>query len=352
MFSLSPRQKAAFGVFLVLLAFGGSSFFIGKENFWFGQKSTFITFVEDGEGLREGTPVTLHGLRVGKVTKLSVSRHNFIKIDFSVTKELAKKIRLGTVARIVRSNIIGSKKINLIPGPIDGPSLPQGAVITGKDSREILDLLGGESIEEIMVKLQPMSEGLHKIVGLTQELVAKIRPGDLAKFYAMMMPLLTKSLSSLEVLHPTLENFNSVLKHLDVILPHVKERKNILGPLLVNTNKTFRTVNKDLLETKALRDTVINVNKLAGPLAREEKTLVNLARDLNILVQQFSSRPEMVGKILATLEDVSITLKALQKTWLLEDEVQEVKKGGKNQKNKKESPTEEFPRSFQDQMEK
>ena len=45
---------------------------IGKRNFWFEAKNTYVTRVTDADGLRIGSAVTIAGLRVGEVSALAV----------------------------------------------------------------------------------------------------------------------------------------------------------------------------------------------------------------------------------------------------------------------------------------
>ena len=62
------EKKAFFGLAGLSILFTVIFFVIGQRNLWFEPKNYYVTHIKDADGLREGSVVTLSGLRVGEVT--------------------------------------------------------------------------------------------------------------------------------------------------------------------------------------------------------------------------------------------------------------------------------------------
>ena len=76
-----------------------------------------------------------------------------------------------------------------------------------------------------------------------------------------------------------------------------------------------------------MRNAVANVNQTVMPLANRQALIGNLLNTLDDLTTQLKKNPDYASKIIEAVSELTITLKALQKTWLLEDKTADVKGG-------------------------
>jgi len=148
------QHKALIGTIIITLLFVANVIYIGKKNLWFEPTNSYWTILKSGDGLREGTPVTFNGVRMGEITELSVTEENFVNVVFVVRKSWAEKITSGSIVRVLRSMMIGEKRLEIFPGPKGSTPLRSGSYIRGEDVRELSELLsGGEQLQRLMPQL-------------------------------------------------------------------------------------------------------------------------------------------------------------------------------------------------------
>jgi phospholipid/cholesterol/gamma-HCH transport system substrate-binding protein len=280
------EKKAFLGVFVVSLIFLISIFIIGRKNLWFENKNTYTTVVSSADGLSVGSLVTLSGLRVGEVSALEVDSNNKILVHFTVKESLTEKMHSGTIAKVIRSFVIGEKKINLIPGPPDNPLLKNGAMVEGEDSTEITDLISGEKIGQILKRLEGLTQGVDRWSEGLAKGMAKMNPEDLTAIYQKM--------------NPTMDNLNLLAQ---------------------DGRKLVREARQQIFKEEKIGKVLTNTNKVLAPLAQREQLMEHVLDNLQVISDELKANPKFTSKIISTLKEVEITLKAIQKTWILEDHV-------------------------------
>lgn len=164
------QNKALIGIIFITLLFAANVAYIGYKNLWFEPKNRYWTILKSADGLREGTLVTFHGLKMGEVTELSVTERNFIKVKFYVRKSMANKMTIGSMVKVTRSMMIGEKKLEIIPGPVDNALVENHSFIRGQDVREISDLLsGGEQLQRFVPQLERILNNVDIITSSVAE---------------------------------------------------------------------------------------------------------------------------------------------------------------------------------------
>lgn len=294
----SAEKKSMFGMIVIMIIFIFSIFIIGKRNLWFEQKNNYITFIEDADSLGIGNIVTLSGLRVGEITNLEVQKDtNLIKVVFTVKSSLAFKIREDSKARFYRTFLIGGKRIDIIPGNIDLPAIPNNGELKAVGSKEITDLLSGKNIGLFLNKLDGISSGLENFAVEIGSFTKKIKADDLTKTYNLINPALT--------------NLNKLTLDLNVFIDVLKYMK------------------KDLLKNKLAKTTMGNLNTILRPIAKRKVLLTQILDNLQVLSKELRDNPQLAKDMTKALNEVITTLKAIQKTWFLKSHVEDLKKNKK-----------------------
>lgn len=140
---------AAFALVVLILGFT----FLKGKNIFSSQVRIFAKY-EDADGLNKSNPVMLHGLQVGAVDEIMLINEGEKKIlvKFHVANDV--KIPVNSIARIVSSDLLGSKAIEILPGDATAFIKDEGT-ITGN-----IELSLTESISKVVAPVQQKVENL------------------------------------------------------------------------------------------------------------------------------------------------------------------------------------------------
>lgn len=105
-------------------------------------------------GLRDGTVVKMGGVQVGTIKKLRIDRHDSVVAELSLDRKKAGPVTQGEAARIVTSNLLGSKYIELTRGRRGGPSMsfiPADRVTYPVDLDQVLNVLDADTRTRLQI---------------------------------------------------------------------------------------------------------------------------------------------------------------------------------------------------------
>ncbi|MBT3585765.1 MAG: MCE family protein [Halobacteriovoraceae bacterium] len=278
---------------IVIGIFATSILIIGNRNLWFENKNNYKTTVNSADGLTKGSKVTFAGLRVGEVTHLSVNENNKIEVQFTVSSSLAEKIKNDSVARLIRAMSIGEMRIEIQPGTQSSPVVKPGNFIEGRDSMEITDIISGKNIGVFLERIEGVTKGIGKWGEAMAILTKKFKPEDLAKTY--------------ELIYPTMKNIGQLTKDLKVFTDVLHQMKS------------------DLFDNKLAKKSLRNIEQITKPLAKQKEHIEGLLINVNTLTAGLAENPKFSQNIAEALQEVILTLKAMQKSWFLEKHVKELK---------------------------
>ncbi|MCP4196925.1 MAG: MCE family protein [Proteobacteria bacterium] len=360
---LSYRERMA-GLFLVFAALGIVAFIVGTaiKNNWLEPRIPYHTHVVRGEGLRPGSPVLLSGVEVGEVGDLSILKDNRVDVEIRVRKRHAHRVREGTTAEVRRLLGIGEKRIYLLAPPDTGELLPPGALLPANEMMDILDAMSH-------VDLGRFIGTMDRAVVVGEVLLSKLEEEQ----------RLERMMEAFDQMGPTMARINHLIAAID------KPLADLIGdPSLRRTFQGADKVFNDPQTRKAMRAvaTTFDAEQMANLIARMEQASSRLAdvlaedgdfqgamtganrllndgradriltamekitadKKLNTLVDNLAvvadqtakvgpEIPTMAKELISTLQEAVIVLKAVQKTWLLDDEskavIKEIRKKAK-----------------------
>lgn len=308
------ERKALLGMAAIGLFLGASLYQIGMRNLWFETKNVYYTRVKNADGLRVGSEVTIAGLRVGDVSSLEVDPRNEIQVTLSVMKSVASRIREDSSATVFRAYVIGDKRIEILPGAAGEP-LADGAHLPAKETTELMEFISGKKLAELMGLIESLMGGVNRIVQGVDQVMDKYDSGDFNKTFAR--------------LDPALENFLKLSDDLIVMTKEMKKRSKDLPVVVEEGVGLLVDLRQDLFANDLAKTSLTNINKIVTPLARREQLVEDLLANLQDLSRDLRNNPKFAQKMVDALQELTITLKALQRTWLLESKTEEVKKESK-----------------------
>jgi phospholipid/cholesterol/gamma-HCH transport system substrate-binding protein len=155
------------GFLFVIFSIGGGSGIFSRDYVLHG-KFTQV------KGLNYGSEVSLAGLRIGVVKKISISDATTkeLVVDMAIEKEFQDKVREDSVAMIKTSGVLGDKYIEFSIGSPEVPVLKDNALIRTSEPEDILakgnDLVEGISsnfkkgsdLEQVLSNLNRVSQNL------------------------------------------------------------------------------------------------------------------------------------------------------------------------------------------------
>jgi phospholipid/cholesterol/gamma-HCH transport system substrate-binding protein len=256
--------KQEVGVGALVLA-GLTLFVVGL--FWFSGRSirhkgvyAHVVFTNVA-GLKEGDPVLVSGVKVGRVSKVSLERVGRVTVTLELSGE--ERPRTDASATISSLDFFGAKFVNYIPGSKD-EFLPTTSVIAGTKSQELTDIASGVATRanELLgnatgLVSDQLAEDIHNTLIATQR-------GMVALTEVTKGPLVTQSTNSLAAVE-------RVMARLDTLLGSA----NVKGAGL-----RFDTLSANLQHlTGELSQSTRALNDLLGKVNRGEGTLGKLASD-------------------------------------------------------------------------
>lgn len=253
---------------------------------WFVEKCPFFTYVQSGDGLSVGDPVTLMGFNVGEITGITAQppgSWDKVFVTFEVKRPYYGYIWSDSKAKIASSDFLGRRQLEVTGGVTGMPTVVEA----------------GERISELLVagQREPFVRGKSKGVYLVPE----------------EEPALTERLEKL-------------MTQAEAGLPNILAMTNQVYTSLTNANALLANVNGLVTETRpaltgltARLDTTLltahtNLVALAGNL---DLTLINIANITSNLNSQVQSNDQILAQISKLIVDADTMIQGLKKHWLL-----------------------------------
>lgn len=251
----------------------------------------------DVAGLDAKSTVRLAGVRVGKVKKMRLDEKGTAIVELEIDKDV--DLRQGASASIASLGLLGEKYVELVPGPVGAPPLPEGTRLVGdvpvtfdqitrlaRDIElQIRDIstnlnkslggaLGEERLRTIVDNVRTISEELKVIVASNRASVTETIT-NFKEFSAMMTKLVervdalvaanegnvTQGIANIKVISGKLE---TTADNLNQITTRIKEGEGTVGKL-VQSEETHKNLNDALA---AVKEGVSGLNKALGSITR------------------------------------------------------------------------------------
>jgi len=250
--------------FLVVLVLAG--LLVWKiEDLRFGGDTgkTISVQFDDVAGLKLKSDVRMAGVLVGKVARIRLIGGKAV-VDIELTRDMA--LREGSSASIQSLGMLGDKYVELIPGPVGGPALTEGAVLKG-DAPVSFDQIT-RLARDIEVDIRDITSNLKESLGgaLGEERLTGIVDNIL---------VLSQELRKiLESNRANIESSTANFKEFSEQMTRLVDRIDRL--VAANSGNFTEGVEnaKDL--TAKLQTTVDNMNAITGKIAQGQGTVGNL----------------------------------------------------------------------------
>lgn len=279
---LSREIKTAILVIASILLFiWGYSFLKGRDLF-VNYKTLYVEY-PNVEGLTASAPVTINGLVVGKVSKITIDNSTAkIKVAMQIKSDFP--IKKTSIAEIYATTLIAGKQIAIIPSK------------TGEDTVDGDSLLASSKLgltDELAKQIEPLKDKITKLLDNGNIMLTNVNQILDAKSKENIR-------NSIATLNETLSQFKEASTQVNSILGENKTKIKVVMNNLDKASGNFSKLSDSLAK--------ININKTVSNL---EKTLANADK----LLADIQSGKGTMGKLMkdeALYDNLKKTTKELE----------------------------------------
>jgi phospholipid/cholesterol/gamma-HCH transport system substrate-binding protein len=301
------RYERIAGLFVLTAVIGTCAALMGMavKKGWFETKVKFVTKMKNAEGLREGTLIEMAGLRAGSVSEIELRSNNEILVRMEISERFHERIRKDSVVRAIRPFVIGEKILEVSVGSDEVPMLVAGNEIRNVPTMDVMDLVSGKALGPYMESLGMMADNLKHVA------------------QALLDPERSKALIRMfDDLQPLVRNASSLTKEAAVVMRDVNKDKR-LSRLVANLDTVSTEVAKMMpVLVKESPEMAEDLKRIAHNVAVLSE---ELQKTLPILQEIGPEVPRASRRAMEALDETVVTLKALQKSFLLRGNVRDVR---------------------------
>ncbi len=222
----------------------------------FKKTQNFYALYDNIDGLTMSNPVIINGLSVGRVSNIQIlqKKDNLILVEMSIEGSI--KLGGGTVARLINTDFLGSKAIELI---INDPG--QGQYTDGDTLKSAID----EGISELLKQnAGPVADNIGTTITRINAILENFQSNN-------------------EKINNTLTNIEVITSSMSNTMPNMEQKLYVLMDNLTKTSVQLNTTLLDLKPTlnnaAQLTDSLKNL-ELSATLEKTQLMLDNLNANL------------------------------------------------------------------------
>lgn len=295
------------GLFVLTAIVGTMAMALGVaiKRGWFEPKIAYRTSLPSADGIHMGTLVQVAGLRAGQVDKIELKSSDEVIITFEISRKYAHLVKDDSEVRVMRPFVIGEKVLELTVGSNSAVVAPEGQLLVAGESVDLLDLMSGKKLAPYIATLGQMMDNL--------KFVAE----------AFLDPKRSRSIVQIfDDLAPLVRNTSSITKEVAGILKEVNKKDQ-----LTQTINNLASITNEL--NKVIPQLTQTAPQLGHDLGRISTNLAVLTEEMNKVLPVFTEMapefPRVSRRAVEALDETVITLKAMQKSFLLRGSVKDVK---------------------------
>lgn len=223
----------------------------------FSTDQLFYAKYERVDGLKKSSPVTLKGFKIGQIKSIQFSDSNINNLIVSFSVSDGFKLPNNTTARIVSSDIMGTKEIQIIPGQ-SKTVLQAGDTIKGS--------IEGDLKEQVSMQMLPLKNKAEKLMSSVDSVLTVIQyifNADARDNISQSLKSIKNTINKLEHTSGSLDTLVSGQRsQMEKILANVESITSNLesnGENISNILTNFSSIS-DSLKQAEIASTVNNAN--------------------------------------------------------------------------------------------
>jgi phospholipid/cholesterol/gamma-HCH transport system substrate-binding protein len=307
MSSTSPRTEISVGLFVLLgavlvggvvMKFSGASI-TGRGGY------PIIVEVKDATGIREGVPVRLGGIDIGRVSGMPGLNEDQVLLSIPLEIFPEHRIPEGSTAKVGTSGLMGDSFVRILPPDRPtGAFLPEGHRLIAEPSGNLADLAGeaGEAFDgmsDASVEIRAAAQRVERLAAkLEGELLSDQNLGNLGVILAELKttsvnlrsvsgelaPALAETRTSLAEVGSTAKEAKTTFGTIDQGMKDLGGTLASMQPVLKEFDGSLDDLRTTLAQVNSLLDKMENGDGLAAALLNDGE----LKRDLESFVDKLN----------------------------------------------------------------
>jgi phospholipid/cholesterol/gamma-HCH transport system substrate-binding protein len=294
----STQFKVGVFVVVAVASFLGLIYLLGARARLFEARYTLHADFTEVAGLVEGATVRLAGVQIGRVTGIHLPGEpgGKVRVDMSIAKQYADRIRKDSVARIDTQGLLGDKIIEMSVGTAHAPAVAPGDVVAARDPTDIGQVMtqGAETVKSVAAvaeSLRGTAEALQRsnLIGQASATVGEAR---------RTVDQVGRELAGL------VKDARRATSQFERVVDQVEKGNGWAHALLYEEPAALRRLDGLIQSAQATLDRVQRGEGAAGVLTSEQSTAA--ARRLVAAMERFgqvTERPETGGVLPGLLFD-------------------------------------------------
>jgi len=293
------------------LLFWGINFLKGMDVF--SNERVLYAVYEDVGGLGKANPVKINGLTVGQVRNMYFTNDGKANIILEILLRNKLPVPNNSVAKIVSSDILGSKAVNLILGNSNvfvesGDTLQTDIEVSIKDevSRQLQPLK--TKAENLMISIDTVLTMLNGLFSSnnTQNITKSVEHmansfENLESTTKTIDELLMGQRNRLENIFGSIESITQNLQSNEENLNNIIANLSSFSDTLAQTrvSETVNNVNRAMIQISSITTKINNGEGSLGMLVNDDSLYIELektSRDLNLLLEDIRMNPKKYVK--------------------------------------------------------
>ena len=214
------QVKIALFITFGLAILGSYLIVIGNYQSMFSRANEYKIFITNAKGLFKGTPVTINGLKAGRVHQIQL-KDNQIIIFVKIKTELSYMINSTSKASLKTEGVLGDRYVSIITPDSKADPLPKSSAIPLTQDQNITNLLSNDS--ELVINVTRFFKEASALL----ENLNKSEDENLAENLREISKQTKKFLSD-----DKNKDIKNILKHTRSILRKIDKGQGSLGALV------------------------------------------------------------------------------------------------------------------------
>ncbi len=298
-------------VVTILAAYWGINFLKGFD--MFSKEAVYHAKYANIQGIEVSNPVIYKGLKVGQISSITLTLDSAGAIGFiDVAFVLSNKnvfITDSTVARIISSDLLGSRAISLERLDM-GKTVAAGAYIIGAVEKDLQTQIN-EQILPLKRSAETLIESVEQLVGSFKAVMNEDTKNNLIQAFATI-PNTIKNLEQATMTIDTTikvssDKFKGILSNIYAITANIKESNGKIASIISNLDlitdsiaksnitETILLVNKTMLKTNDIMAKINSGQGTIGKLINDDQLyqeLIMTNARLSLLIMDIQENPQ------------------------------------------------------------
>jgi phospholipid/cholesterol/gamma-HCH transport system substrate-binding protein len=263
---LAMKFRVGVFVLVALGAFLGMIYLLGARARLFEARYTIHADFTEVGGLTEGATVRLAGVQIGRVSQVTLpsSPGGRVRVDLTIARRFADRVRKDSVARIETQGLLGDKIIELTVGTAQAPPVGPGDVIASRDPSDIGQIVsqGAATVKDVAA----LAESLREItVSVQQSRIVEDAAATMATARKATDQLSREAMAAIG-------EVRSVTGQVGRIVDQVEHGRGWAHVLLYEEPVALRRLNEALEATRVILDRVERGEGALGVLTSAESS--------------------------------------------------------------------------------